>query len=478
MSVRVPCEWLIVVSIFAGQLAWAQDWPAQPGGYGGAMQAQYAAPAGAGYGAPECPPGAAYGPPVGVPNMYDDLLPADRGWCYDTDSRRDLNFHEMLRGTWGRIEYLQGNISHQGGRTLGTPIDVPNPAALGQAQFDVADPSQQFPVLLTYLTTPPPFPPEQIIRQAQVPTTNTVNWNHAQGIRGSFGVPVLDAVWVEGRAWGYQEREGTLKTPSLPGTPLDLDDGTLQGPNGSLATTFLATSLLLDGAPSSTLILYDSGFTSSYDTLFRGGDVALAFNWITPQEGWRLQPIVGYRHDEYSEALSFGGSFNNSSAYYNIPVYATTQTNNITSKVRNLRDQIELGTRTEWKKSFLTLGLQERIAMGSNIARGSVSTTNLLQPGTPEGTVPDSTTNSNDRRVVFAPSFDMDVYCNIQMNRWLSFRVGYNLMWIGHTGVADQSIRFNQITTGAGVVPDVGSSLDFRDRTISALTIGGEITLP
>jgi len=442
---RVPYEWLIIASVFAGQLAYAQ-YPDPGYGY----QDPYAFQQ---YGAPD------------QNSLYAELLPADRSSTFPEDfgTVSLAQTKEMFRGTWGRLEYLHGNISHEGATTLGAPIFGPS-ASDPTVIVDYPDPSQQFPIIFTDgITT----------ALAEVPTTRGTRWKNAQGMRGSFGIPIAKAFSIEGRAWGYEEQAFTLDTPRIP--PLQVN-----GPFSQVNSTFLATTLTTDGVPGTTVILYDAGFSSSYTSSIKAGDVSLVFNWKNPDEGLRVQPILGYRHEEYVEGLGFGGTFDNTSgAYVGAGTFAP-QSNWIQSNAVNHRDMLAVGLRTEWQRGNLTLGMQERMAVGSNIAKTSVYTSNLREPGSIPGTVDDpALTRSFQRSTTVAPTLDLDVYAHIQMNHWLSFRVGYNLIWMGRVAAADQSIRFNEVSDGlGGTLPDVGSSMKYSNRTVSALTIGGEIILP
>jgi hypothetical protein len=136
--------------------------------------------------------------------------------------------------------------------------------------------------------------------------------------------------------------------------------------------------------------------------------------------------------------------------------------------------------RLEWRKKFITLGVQERLGMGSNFARGSVMTSNLREPGTPVGSLDDPIlTTSNGSSAIFAGSSDLDTYIDVRMNKWLKLRVGYSLIWLGNVATADQAIRFNEVSNSSGGTdPDVGIRFRYSDRVISALTLGGEIMLP
>lgn len=485
MNVRVRFEWLIAFSLLAGGAAWAQD-QLTPDVLGqvGSVPVQYPPPE-----AYYASPGAEeYFAPPDTPDLYAELLPRDRGGRYANDTRGALNFRQMLRGSWLRMEYLQGNIQRTDSRTLGTPIDVADPAPVGGPAQDVANVANQF--LLIFADAADPVDGLDSA-YAQVPTTGHLSWHHAQGIRASVGVPIVDAAWVEASFWGYMNQTEALRTPTVPApsqyapgtTPLDDDNNNPfpLGAHGNNLTTFLATTLTTDGLPGSRIMLYDAGFTSRYESRLKAGNVDLVLNWKTPELGWRAQPIIGYRHEQYNEGLTFGGTFDNRSGFLDgLGVLATPETNSIGSKVLNQRDQIEFGMRNELATRFFTIGVQEKFALGSNQVNGDVITSNLREPGTIPGSLDDpELTTSSDRRVVVAPTFDLDVYAKVRMNQWLNFRVSYSLIVMGNLGVADQSIRFNEVTNGSGGTdPAVISRLGFGHRVVSALTVGGEIVLP
>lgn len=520
MKFQVRMNWLVAFSVLTGGLVSAQDpfpygpgMPAQPMPGPGTpypapmIQASGEVPFSSGYDqgvSPNYAPsyGGAYCPPF-APNgdLYAELLPHDRGGRYTDDSRFALDFRQMFRGSFFRLEYLHGTTHHSEGRTLGTPIDVepvPNidpllPDAIpipGPAQ-DVANVANQFLMIFQDSSSTSTDASGLAYRYAQAPTTNDISWKNVQGIRGSFGIPVLDAMSVEGSFTGYATDTAHISVPPLPvpysqapGTEplLDLNGNTiLEGTNGTNPTTFLVTTLTTDGVPGSRVILYDSGFFSQYETRYIGGNLDLVFNWKNPEIGFRAKPIIGYQHQQYQEGLAFGGFFNNNSGYYeNLGVFGAPQSNYIGSSVTNHRDLIHLGMRNELAWKYITLGVQEKIGLGSNLAKGHVITRNLREPGTVPGSLNDPDfMESTDREYVFAPSFDLDVYASVRVTHWMNFRVGYTLSVLGNVATADRSFTLNEVSDGMGnTTPDVVSNLKFGHRTISALTLGGEIILP
>src|SRR5690606_11450470 len=116
MNFRVRFNWLAAFSALTGGMTLAQDQytpgamnpygppviqaPGQPYFYD---QPQHFDPnSGGAY----CPPLSPYA------GLYSELFPQDRGGCYDDDSRLGLTIHQMLKGSFFRMEYLHGHFHH------------------------------------------------------------------------------------------------------------------------------------------------------------------------------------------------------------------------------------------------------------------------------------------------------------------------------------------------------------------------------
>lgn len=446
--------------------------------------------------------------------IYQELLPEDRGFFYDRDSRFNLSFRENLKGSWMRLDYMNATINHTG-RLLGTPLE------------DVRDPAKQFniEVIDPFFDEededePHPFAP------AQVPTTNSINFKNLNGIRGTFGIPVSKIGWVEGSVWGLEQGQSSIVVPTIPPSgvildpPDDLEDRpvptTPSGPHGTFKTRWLATTLTTDGELGDRIILYDRDFFSNYTVDTWSADVNFVYNLHVPTEGFRFQPMVGYRHEEYGERFRFGGTFDNNFRFdadeeLVVPSFNATEglmeprSNLIASRSRNFRNSLQLGFRSELAHRWFTLGVEPKVAFGSNLIRSQVLAQNVLEPGgfiveieeqdpddpdfdpdaEPEVEIipiDDPTTRfTTSRQLRFAPSFDMNLYLEAHPTDWLTLRLGWNLIWMGRLGVADHAIRFNEVTldpeTGE-TAPDVVVQQKLRNRVINAFTVGGVITLP
>jgi len=335
-----------------------------------------------------------------------------------------------------------------------------------------------------YVEEPPP-PDEPfipIVGLAQVPTTAGIDWKNMNGIRLSAGIPLGYNWWLEGGIMGLEEDSEILNVPILP-TPIG------PGPYGTNPTNFLATTLTTDGLPGSRIIVYDQAFFSEYDSKYYTGDVRLVYNYRVQDEGLNIRPLIGYRHDQYSEGLAFGGTFSNISGYYvGEPVLADPVSNRIASSTNNFRDQVQFGLRTELAHRWFTLGAEPKIAFGTNVARTRVAVSNVRGPGDP-AVILDPANAVNDpasavsyqRGTNFAPTFDLALYGSANLTDWLKIRAGWNFIWVGNVAAADQGILFNEVTNPVpppNTTADVVARRGLSDRVITAFTIGGEILLP
>ena len=425
--------------------------------------------------------GGAYCPP----ELEADLFPKQRVFS-EVTSPLHIAAKDRFAGSWMNVEYMFARVNHHGNRTLGEPIldTVTN-------GIELVDIREQFPILFADgITTGDAF----------VPNSSSVGWKNMNGIRGSFGIPIDDRSWIEGRVWSLEEQQGSLVTPSIPPT-----DPFLSDVFGQPVVQFIATTFTTDGAPGTTVALYDQSFQSSYITNVWSAELNHVQDLRIPFDGWKLQSIMGYRHEEYSERLTFGGTFTNVSGVFtdgNVITgpLATPQSNEIDSKVHNFRHALQFGFRSEMKQKWLTLGVEPKVAFGLAQVRSRVNAQNVREPGNPDRGVMDGLGNllppeimdpasvvTSDRHLAFAPSADLNVYAKFDLTHWLKFKVGYNFAWLGNVGVADSQFTLNEISdpnedpVNGPLLPgtaDVRYTESKGHRTISAVTFGAEIIFP
>ncbi len=428
------------------------------------------------------------------PSAYAELVPDDRlnSFSLDTPLHNSLSNH--VSGSWIRMEYFHAKIGHRGGRSLGSTITDLDGNVIDNVSepFDLPMfPTQGLPITLT--------------GRAVAPTTDGTDWDDNNGIKGSFGIPLDQRSSIEGSVWSLEEQAESLRVPSIPPTSLNSTFGVAP-------VQFIVIPFTIDGQPGTIqnlpnlptvpapfadvpLIVYDSDFFSEYSVNVWSAEVNHVYDLRIPHDGWTLQSIIGYRHEEYSERLVFGGTFSNVADYatdgtINANPLTTPQTNRIDSKVHNYRNALQFGLRSEVKQKRLTLGVEPKVALGLGLIRSRVKTQNAREPGDLSSILNDpnlliddpASTTDFDRELDFAPSAELNVYAKCDVTEWFKLRVGYNLTWMGRVGAADTSIRYNTISAADPTMNpdtlDFGVKQNVNNRIISGLTIGGEILLP
>ncbi len=465
---RVTCSLLTLASVFLATDLHAQNWGPEPNSQVVQQGDPYA---------------------YGGPTAYAELIPDGRLSTLSLDTPLGTAIKTHASGSWMRLEYWNAKIGHRGGRSLGEPIADLNGNVIDNISepFDLPlFPSQDLPIIFT--------------GRAVAPTTDGTDWDDIGGIKGSFGIPLDQRSWIEGSVWALEEQGESLRVPSIPPTSL--------APTfGVFPVEFIVIPFTIDGQPGSfqnlpnspasiaPIIVYDTDFFSEYSVNVWSAEINHVYDLRIPHDGWTLQSIIGYRHEEYSERLTFGGTFGNISGYatdgtVNTGPLTNPQTNRIDSKVHNYRNALQFGFRSEVKQRGLTLGVEPKVALGLGLIRSRVNTSNAREPGDLSSILndpllliddPDSTTDF-DRELDFAPSAELNLYAKYDVNEWLKFRIGYNLTWMGRVGAADTSIKYNTISAADPTMTpdtlDFGVKQNVNNRIINAFTIGGEIVLP
>lgn len=425
MRTRIPYEWLIVVGVLCASTARAQDGYSVIGpGAEGVVPAGHSAPA-------YFQPSEYYSP-----GLYSELLPQDRGWFYDHDSRLDLTLREMFRGSWLRLEYLNTQVHRDSKQdVLGSETNLTDNAGV------------PFEILANDGVT---------VLIAQGFSTRGLRWKDMQGIRGSAGLKLTDELFLEGSAWGSQKQQVGIASPVL------FPVGTV-GFAGALLTNVAVIPSLTNGNVGTGAVVFDDPGNQPfghYNSQIFAADINFVSDLIDRNDGWVLKGLLGYRHEQYCEQLTFAGTRNNSTGIFPGGILVPPIITFYDSRTQNYRDEFQFGLRSEWEAWRLTFGVEPKVGLGTNLAKSVYDETGIA--------------TTRDRSVQFAQSFDMDVYLKMKITEWMNLRIGYDLLWLGRVGVADSSVRNNDV----GGVDDDRSSLVYENRTIQSFTFGGEIVLP
>ncbi len=375
------------------------------------------------------------------------LLPSDLGWLYDNDSPVDLVIREAARGSYMRLEYLGWDIQEPGNNVLGAPIaGVDNP---------------RDPFIVQTATGS--------IGVAESLSTDRVDFNDLNGIRGTIGIPFRYHT-LEGSIWGLEE--GYHK----------IQDRPFLRDNNPATPRFIAVGLRSDGVIGDRVLLFDQSFDAKYRASAWGSDVNLYYHAKNPRQGLGIQPLAGFRFLNYDESLSMRGVFDNSSgAYSDFGVISDPYESRIRSAVNNNVYALQVGFKTDFKHEFFTLAFEPKLAFGANDYSVRVSTDNLrsfddptLNPGPND--LEDGPTRSSGGRTVFSPTIDLGFSAKVHVSEWFHVRAGYNIIWTGNLARADRAIFYND--QGDANPPAVTARQRTDSILIQGFSVGGEIILP
>jgi hypothetical protein len=415
---------------------------------GGAYQ-PYGEPTGwtlppAGWMAAHGNPGASeeYCPPDVDPRIVNELLPADRGFGWDTDSRLHDALNSTSNGMWFRLEYTH------------TFIDNPGRALLGGPLAAVPDPRIPFDVFAA------PVPGQVAV--ARVLDVSSVDFDNINGIRGTFGIPFrlgsFEAVF-----WGTEKSTDVITTDEIPATnPLqDVD--------------VIVTSLRNGGAPGSTVIFYDDSFRAPYTAQVFSAEANFYYNYRNPRLGLRILPVLGFRHTDYDESLLQRGTFTNISGVAAGSILNDPLVRKIDSWVDNNTYGVQTGLRSEFVHQHFTLGVEPRLTLGVNHYEATVRTEDLRDSPFPP-IQDDGVVTTNITRDLFSTIFDLQLYAKVHLNEFVNLRVGYSYTWLGNISRAHSNIYYND--NGTAFPPAVVVRSNEDNLWMSSFTIGGEIILP
>jgi hypothetical protein len=447
MLARLRCSLVLACSVLAAGQVFAQGGPL-PGMYqtspipptGHYLPGYHGSPGAPGPDAANCPPGI-------DEQLMTELLPADRGWFYDHPSPLDTALKDTSHGMWFRMDYMNVKIAEPGDTLLGAPLlNIPNPR----------DP------FFIVSTTGAPL-------VARVMDTGPMSFENNNGIRGAFGIP-LQMGEVEAVFWATEENTSRIRSNEIPQTnPLQL-------------VNVIVTSLFVGGDLGDRVVIYDRSFEALYSVGVYDAEANFYYNYRNPRLGWRFKPLMGFRHMDYDERLNQRGEFDNSSGAARdpvtqvpFPVLQTPLLRQIDSIVDNSTYGAQFGFKSEFVHNHFVLGWEPKLTLGANHVEALVRTVDFRDSPFPP-VQDDGTVVTRERKVQFAPIFDLNLYGKARLNDWFSVRLGWNFLWLGGISRAGDNIYYND--EGTANPPAVVVRTRDRGLWMSGLSIGGEILLP
>lgn len=406
-----------------------------------------------------------FAPGMGVPfnfghqpyqpaSIEPELLPADRGPFYDYDSLVDLELAELGRGLTFKTEYVFAGFQRPGNNLLGAPIaSVPNPR-------------EPFLVGAGVLTD----------ARAIVPDTSRLELGAQNGVRTTIGVNSFKGFSLVGSYLGMQHMGSTFERypgnvdPDVAPLVPDVFDPILF-PNN---VRFYGTSVLTNGVPGNSVILYDRKYEAELGVKYWSGDINVVLDYHTPDTGFRFQPLFGFRFNSYDEDLTQHGEFDNSSGVdATLGTLATPFRNTIRSSTQNTMCLGQVGFQAEMVDKWFTIGVSPKFGAGSNSIQTNVFTSDLRDSSL-DLTVDDGTTSVSKSNVIFGSTIDLNAYCSIHVNEWLSLTG--SVFWWYMPAVARSSNIIVYDDKGIDVPSALHPRIKTNSTTVQGFTLGAQIT--
>ncbi len=389
---------------------------------------------------------AGYQPSYLDTEIEDELLPGDRSPWAQFDQQLALTFKDVVADSWVRVEYLNASFQRPGNTLLGAPL------------VNVPDPRQPFAVTAGAVADP--------FNRAIVLDASPLELRAQNGVRTSFGINSFRDFSIEASYVGVQEmRSGFQRVPINPG----LDPDTVPG-----SVSFFGTSLLSNGVPGSSVILYDRLFEVDYRAQYWSGEVNVLIQDHTPKLGLHVRPLFGFRFNSYGEDLVQHGTFDNSSGVDPLlGILTTPHRNTILSTSQNTMYMGQVGFQAELVDKWFTIGVAPKLAVGTNSVRTHLLTEDLRDSAI-DILANDGTTSETKRFTTIGANLDLNAFLRIRVNHWLSL-TGSAYYWY-----MPNIVRSHDII----VYDDLGitdpPALHLKTKTnpigIQGFTVGAEIT--
>lgn len=362
-----------------------------PGHPGQVMPANYQAMPAMGYG-PYDSAGAVC-PPVTQTGYIDDEVD---DWYEPSEFERYLS--NAIDGAWFRAEYLNWDFSGPGNTLLGAPI------------FDNSDPRREFDVFAPGTGT--------LIGTGRVEDTSRINVDNNNGFRGTFGIPLV-AGTVEVSGFVFESSESAFRAKGIPAQEtvieiIEIDDQEII--IETILQSFIATSLLQNGRPSESLLLYDSRFEVSWKTQFWGTEALYVFDPWMPNSDFLVKPLVGFKYFALDEQLKQVGEFDDLRNNNNLNLVST-----IDSHTDNDIYGGVIGLRAEIVHKHFAIGVEPKMILGGNRYTASVTTDKLRSAGDPRITTVNEET-------IFSPVGELALYARGNINDNLSVFFSYSFL--------------------------------------------------
>jgi len=346
-------------------------------------------------------------------------MPVDRGWTYD--SPVDTSIKSMFHSTTLKLEYLHWSLEGPDNILLSAPI------------LGVPDPTQPTPV----------FDRSTGIARGDGVALNYIDRTmETNGMRAALAFPVENGS-LDWNVWGIFKNESTRPTASIYATR------STTIPDDDLV---VVTNFDVNGNLASNTNVYDTSYSVNLDTEMFGTGVNYILDPYLPGEGFRMQPLFGFRFVSLRETMNQVGVDSGGGI-------GTPRTTTIYSKVENRVFGPTIGARAEYKHSRFTIGAEPKFTFGFNRDTNQVRTDQLFE-------ATDPTIVSVQKNNEFSPTFQVSVYAKLNVNEHIRCFVGYDYLFIGQISRAYDIIDYNEDRTSTN--PATGTKVREQHSKFSA----------
>ena len=377
------------------------------------------------------------------PCMEDELLPDDRSPWSQFDQQVALTFKDIVADSWIRVEYLSATFQRPGHTLLGAPLAT------------VPDPSQPFVVAAGAVVDP--------FNHAVVADTSQLELNRQNGVRTTIGINSFRDFSIEASYVGVQDMQSRFTR-----VPTDNDPANFPG-----AVRFIGTSVLNNGVPGTSVILYDKLFEVGYKAQYWSGEVNVLINNHTPKMGLRVRPLFGFRFNSYGEDLVQHGTFDNSSGVDPLlGIITPPHRNTILSTSSNTMYMGQIGFQAELVDKWFTIGVAPKIAAGSNSVRTHLFTSDLRDSDI-VSLANDGTTSETKYSTIMGSNLDLNAYLRIRVTDWLSLTGSAYYWYMPNIVRSHNIIVYDDL--GIANPPALRLQTKTSQMNIHGFTVGAEI---
>ncbi len=371
------------------------------------------------------------------------LLPDDRGFLHDRDSRCDLLLGETISRSWVKFDYLLWDLKPFGNGIVGAPIQE--------------DPGDPVPDLTGNNITSRVSAQDRVTgARAQtfitVPDFGRIDDKGLNGARLSLGIPTRI---------GTFEAEAFALEQSSEGFPVD---PRLDTRNAFPVNIIPAVLLLNNGiANDDTMILFSESYRLSLATQVSGTEANWVFNPFDSAAAIQVSPSLGFRYFRLQDHMSISGS--DIPDPLNAPM--TILNHRITSRARNNVFGPQIGMKASTQIWKFTFDAETKFLLGINRIEAAVGTAQIFSAA-------ELPTSSKDQITRFAPTLDLGLKMRVACTEHLSLHVGYDLLLGDGYSRAAKNVFYN---APANITdpPQIRLNQERSEFYAHGLSVGGEL---